>query len=82
MTPSETQYEIIETRYQAGNKVKNKLDFLDTFEKAKERALKEAKQNIGVRYTVFAEGSPVGEFQAYYRTTITCPKCGEVIPLE
>ena len=73
-------YEIIETRYQP--KAQTKLDFLGTFEEAKKKALEEALKNIGVRYAVFRQGSYVAEFQAYYRTTIECPKCGEVIPLE
>jgi translation initiation factor 2 beta subunit (eIF-2beta)/eIF-5 len=73
-------YEIVETRYQP--KKQTKLDFLDTLEAAKKSAVERAKKNIGVRYTVFRQDSVVGEFQAYYRTTITCPKCGEVIPLE
>ena len=65
-------YEIVETRYQP--KEKTTLDFKGTFE--------EARRNIGVRYAVFREGSSVAEFQAYYRTTIKCPKCGEVLPIE
>jgi len=75
-----TLYEIVETRYQP--KGKSTLDFKGSFEEAKEKALEEARRNIGVRYAVFREGSSVAEFQAYYRTTIKCPKCGEVIPLE
>jgi formamidopyrimidine-DNA glycosylase len=74
-------YEIIET----GNKPqaqKRKLDFSGTFEEAKIRAQEEAKKNIGVRYAVFREGAFVAEFQAYYRTTVKCPKCGEIIPIE
>lgn len=74
-------YEIIETR----NKPKaerRKLDFSGTFEEAKTRAQEEAKKNIGVRYSVFRAGAFVAEFQAYYRTTIKCPKCGEIIPIE
>jgi hypothetical protein len=62
-------YEIIETKYMPK-------------EQAKKMALDKARKNIGVRYAVFREGSNVAEFQAYYRTTIKCPKCGEVIPLE
>ena len=78
---SETEmYEIVETKYQP--KKQAKLNFLGTFEEAKERALEEARKNIGVRYAVFRQGSVVAEFQAYYRTTITCPNCGEVIPIE
>ena len=75
-----TMYEIVETRYEP--KKKTTLDFKGTFEKAKKKALEEARKNIGVRYAVFREGSSVAEFQAYYRTTIKCPKCGEVIPIE
>jgi len=75
-----TLYEIVETRYQP--KGKSTLDFKGSFEEAKEKALEEARRNIGVRYAVFREGSSVAEFQAYYRTTIKCPRCGEVIPLE
>ena len=73
-------YEIVETRYQP--KEKTTLDFKGTFEEAKEKALEKARRKIGVRYAVFREGSSVAEFQAYYRTTIKCPKCGEVIPIE
>ena len=75
-----TLYEIVETRYQPKDKIT--LDFKGTFEEAKKKALEKARLNIGVRYSVFREGSSVAEFQAYYRTTIECPKCGEVIPLE
>lgn len=77
----ETLYEIVETVYQPTKK-QTTLDFTGTFDEAKERATEKAKANIGVRYTVFRQGSSVGEFQAYYRTTITCPKCGQVIPIE
>jgi hypothetical protein len=80
MTQS-THYEIIETR----NKPKaqrTRLDFSGTFEEAKIRAQEEAKKNIGVRYSVFREGTSVAEFQAYYRTTVKCPKCSEIIPIE
>ena len=73
-------YEIVETRYQP--KTETKLDFLGTYEEAKKRAVEEAKKNIGIRYAVFRQNSVVAEFQAYYRTTIKCPKCGEVIPIE
>ena len=68
-----TLYEITETRYQPV-KERTTLDFSGTLE--------EAKQNIGVRYAVFRKGGVVAEYQAYYRTTIKCPNCGEVIPLE
>jgi formamidopyrimidine-DNA glycosylase len=80
MAQPEKLYEIIETKYEP--KKKTKLDFLGNFKQAKEMALKKAKENIGVRYSVFPQGGFVAEFQAYYRTTIACPKCGEVIPLE
>ena len=71
-----TLYEIVETRYEP--KVKTTLDFKGTLEEAREKALEEARGNIGVRYAVFREGGNVAEFQAYYRTTVTCPKCGEI----
>jgi hypothetical protein len=80
MTQS-TLYEIIEIRNKPKAE-KRKLDFSGTFEEAKIRAQEEAKKNIGVRYSVFREGAFVAEFQAYYRTTIKCPKCGEIIPIE
>jgi len=73
------EYEIIETRYQPNKQ--RKLDFLGTFEQARKKALEDAKNNVGVRYAVFRQGGIVAEFQAYYRTTVTCPKCGEVIPI-
>ena len=79
MTQS-TLYEIVETRYEPKKKIT--LDFRGTFEEAKKKALEKAGGNIGVRYAVFLQGSSVAEFQAYYRTTINCPKCGEVIPIE
>ena len=78
--PEPTLYEIVETKYQP--KTQRKLDFLGTLDETKKKAIEEAKKNIGVRYAVFRQGSPVAEFQAYYRTTIKCPKCGEVIPIE
>jgi len=74
-------YEIIETKNRPQVQ-KTKLDFLGTFEEAKKRAQQEARENIGVRYSVFREGAFVAEFQVYYRTTIKCPKCGEIIPIE
>ena len=80
MAEPEKKYEIIETKYEP--KRKTKLDFLGSLEKAKALADKKARENIGVRYAVFPEGGLLAEFQAYYRTTITCPKCGTVIPLE
>ena len=79
MNPSQL-YEIVETKYQP--KKQTKLDFLGTFEQAKKKASEEARKNVGVRYSVFRQDSLVAEFQAYYRTTITCPRCGEVIPIE
>ncbi|MFC1909685.1 hypothetical protein ACFLXC_00085 [Chloroflexota bacterium] len=78
--PEATLYEIVETKYQP--KTKETLDFLGTLEEANKKAIEEAKKNIGVRYTVFRQGSSIAESQAYYRTTIKCPKCGEVIPIE
>ena len=75
------RYEIVETRYQPV-KERTTLDFTGNLEEAKEKALEEARQNIGVRYAVFRKGGTVADYQAYYRTTIVCPKCGEVIPLE
>ena len=62
-----------------GKAEKRKLDFSGTFEEAKIRAQEEARKNIGVRYSVFREGAFVAEFQAYYRTTIKCPKCGHTM---
>jgi hypothetical protein len=82
MADSEKLYEIIESKALSGEKTRTKLDFLDTLEKAKARAIKEAKKNIGVRYSVFQQGGFVAEFQAFYRTTVKCPKCGEIIPIE
>ena len=79
MTQS-TTCEIVETRYQP--KAQTRLDFTGTLDDAKKKALEEAKKNIGVRYVVFRQGSSVAEFQAYYRTTVKCPKCGEIIPIE
>ena len=76
----EPLYEIVETYYEP--KKRTTLDFAGTLEAAKEKALDMARKNIGVRYTVFRQGSTVADFQAYYRTTIKCPKCGEIIPIE
>ena len=73
-------YEIVETRYEP--KKRATLDFKGVFEEAKKKALEKARKNIGVRYAVFRQGSSVAEFQAYYRTTVKCPKCGEIIPIE
>ena len=75
-----TLYEIVETRYEP--KKKTTLDFMGTLEEAKIEASEKARKNIGVRYAIFRQGSSVAEFQAYYRTNIKCPKCGEVIPIE
>ncbi len=74
-------YEIYETRY-TPTKTRSKLEYLGTLEEARKKAWEEAKKNIGVRYAVFRQDSSFAELQAYYRTTITCPKCGEIIPLE
>lgn len=82
MAAEERQYEIIETKYRGGEKVKTKLDFQGTVEEAKKIAVKEARKNIGVRYSVFPREGFIADFQAYYRTTVKCPKCGEVIPIE
>ena len=79
MTQS-TSYDIIETRYQP--KAQTRLDFTGTLEGARKKAVEEAKKNIGVRYAVFRQGYSVAEFQAYYRTTVKCPKCGEIISIE
>jgi hypothetical protein len=80
-TMNESLYEITEIRYEP-KRTKTKLDFLGTLEEARKKAWELAKKNIGVRYAVFRQGSYVAELQAYYRTTIKCPKCGEIIPLE
>ncbi len=76
----EKLYEIVETRYNP--KAKKNLDFKGSFEEAKTRADQLARENIDTRYSVFRVGSYVAEYHAYYSTTVTCPKCGEVIPLE
>ena len=75
-----TSYIIVETRYQPSKRTQ--MDFLGTFAEAKKQALEKAKENIGARYAVFRQASQVAEFQAYYRTTVKCPKCGESIPIE
>jgi hypothetical protein len=82
MADSEKLYEIIESRTLSGDKTRKKLDFTGTLDQAKARAIKEAKKNIGVRYSVFPQGGFVADFQAFYRTTVKCPKCSEVIPIE
>jgi len=76
----EVLYEIEETRYNP--KGKTTLDFKGNLEETKKKADELAKKNVGTSYAVFRIGSYVAEHQSYYRTTITCPKCGEVIPLE
>jgi len=75
----EKLYEIEETKYNP--KATSRLDFKGSLEDAKEKAEELAKQNIGTRYAVFRVNSFVAEHQAYYRTTVTCPKCGEIIPI-
>ncbi len=82
MAQDEKQYEITETRYRGAEKTRTKLDFLGSLEEAKAEADKQARKNIGVRYAVFPVGGFVADFQAYYRTTIKCPKCGDIIPIE
>jgi len=82
MARSKKQYEIIETKRRGGERVKHKLDFLGTLEDAKKIAIQEARKHIGRRYSVFPQDGFVAEFQAYYRTAVKCPKCGEIIPLE
>jgi hypothetical protein len=77
---NEMLYEIEETRYNP--KVKTTLDFKGSIEETKKKADELARQNIGTRYAVFRVGSYVADYQAYFSRTITCPKCGEVIPLE
>lgn len=73
-------YEVVETIYKPDKQTK--IVFTGTLDEAKARAMEEARKNIGVRYTVFRHGSSVGEFQAFYRTTVKCPQCGTVIPIE
>ena len=74
-----TLYEIEETRYTPRETVR--LDFKGSLEEAKEKADELARKNIGVRYSVFREGGFVAEHQAYFRTTVTCPNCREIIPI-
>lgn len=76
----ERQYEIVETKYSP--KTVTRLDFVGDFELAKEKAIKLAQDNIGIRYAVFPQNGIVAEYQAYFRTTIKCPHCGETIPIE
>ena len=75
-------YEIVETKYHGGEKVRTKLKFLGPLKEAKETAISHAKKNVGTRYSVFPQDSFIADFQAYYRTTVKCPKCGEIIPIE
>ena len=76
----EAEYEIVETRYNP--RAKTTLQFKGNLEEASKKADELARQNIGTRYNVFRVNGPVAEYQAYFSTSITCPKCGEVIPLE
>ncbi|NLL89994.1 MAG: hypothetical protein GX226_02680 [Dehalococcoidales bacterium] len=76
----EVLYEIEETKYNP--RVKTTLDFKGNLENAEKKADEMARENIGTRYAVFRIGSYVAEYQAYYRTTVACPKCGEIIPIE
>ncbi len=82
MAKPEKQYEIIETKYRGGERVKHKLDFLGTLENAKKIAIQQARKNIGRRYSIFPQEGYVAVFQTYYRTAVKCPKCGEIIPVE
>ena len=75
----EKLYEIEETKYNPRETVR--LDFKSSLEEAKKKADVLARNNIGSRYSVFREGSFVAEHQVYFRTTVTCPKCGEIIPI-
>jgi hypothetical protein len=77
---NETLYEIVETRYNP--QVRTKLDFKGGFEETKAKANELARKNIGTRYAVFRTDSFVAEYQAFFSRTVTCPKCGEVIPIE
>ena len=76
----ERQYEIVETSYSP--KTVTRLDYLGNFDQAKQKAIEMAQQNIGVRYSVFPQNGIVAEYQAYFRTTMKCPHCGETIPVE
>ena len=73
-------YEIVEIKYNP--KTTTKLDFKGALGEAKQKAEELAKKNIGTRYAVFPVNNFVAEYQVYYRTTLTCPKCGEIIPIE
>ena len=74
-------FEIVETRYKP-TKVIKKLDFLGSLPDAKAMAKAEAQKNIGVRYGVFPQYGSYAASQFYFRTTVTCPKCGTIIPIE
>jgi hypothetical protein len=82
MAKPEKLYEIIETKYRGGERVKHKLDFLGTLEDAKKIAIQQARKNIGRRYSIFPQEGYVAVYQAYYRTAVKCPKCGEIVPVE
>lgn len=82
MTEGGKLYDIIETKYNDGEKIKTKLPFQGTLEEAQQGALKKARENIGVQYSVFPREGFIADFQAYFRTTIKCPRCGEIIPIE
>jgi len=82
MARVEKQYEIVETKYRGGERVKHKLNFLGTLDEAKKTAEIEAKKNIGRRYSIFPQEGFVAVYQAYYRTAVKCPKCGTIIPVE
>jgi hypothetical protein len=77
----ERQYEIVETKY-SPNKTVSRLNFLGDFDQARDKAVELAKNNIGVRYAVFPQNGIVAEYQAYFRTTIKCPHCGQTVPIE
>ena len=74
-------YEIVETRY-APTKQQTRLDFLGKLAEAETFARSQAAKNIGVRYAVFPQHGSVAVSQFYYRTTVTCPHCNTVIPIE
>ena len=76
----ETLYEIEETRYRP--RLTTRLDFKGSLKETKESAEELARQNTGIRYAVFRANGFLAGHQAYWHTTITCPKCAEVIPVE
>lgn len=76
----ERQYEIVETKYSP--KTITRLSFVGDFEQAQNKAIELAKEHIGVRYAVFPQNGIVAEYQAYFRTTVKCPHCGEPVPIE